>query len=527
MRNIGIESAPPPGMIPASIIGIGVSTAASSGAAKKGSIGLSAVDDVSAWTSVLEAHELSPRVQIPDETAQRWPARLESVCGSNDTQGVRFQLASPDLRKFEVCHSSRYIIHAGVVQGSQTAVAINSRKVFGPSGSTWAKSVRDRNPKRAREEFDRRQIGPISEMGIAVPPAVQVAAPENPKQLVGPSASKSNCHHSTLSGTQNRLEKAQCYGGAVYDRSNVGPAAQSDPNGDLAEAGFQRPLMAAVADSRTEPILMSSLHESDPHPDRFAGQDARGTRDTHSEDVSVATENRIASAQEVGRAISPRDPTAHSDHPNKERLTAGLPRRESGSVVDGKQKALNEGAVGVSTPVLREGNGVTSVEEKPINPARSSSRVSIDSFAIMNRERPGSEPSWIHVGVRHVEAGYLDPALGWVRVRAESVANAVHAALVPCSSEAAQALGGQLPGLNSYLSEHHSGTVTMDAPQSQWNGTDTHPGEHPSSQSDDRSRREEPAMASSPVLAHASVAVSLPNPAVISPGGGRYISVLA
>jgi hypothetical protein len=48
----------------------------------------------------------------------------------------------------------------------------------------------------------------------------------------------------------------------------------------------------------------------------------------------------------------------------------------------------------------------------------------------------------------------------------------VHASLVPGSADAAQALGGHLAGLNSYLSDHHTPveTLTLAAPESGWSG---------------------------------------------------------
>jgi hypothetical protein len=95
-----------------------------------------------------------------------------------------------------------------------------------------------------------------------------------------------------------------------------------------------------------------------------------------------------------------------------------------------------------------------------------------DAFAALDAARTSPSASWIHAGVHHAEAGYLDPGLGWISVRADAVGGGVHAAVVPGSAEAAQALDGHLVGLNAYLAGQHqrATTVTMDAPQS---GPDT------------------------------------------------------
>jgi hypothetical protein len=53
-------------------------------------------------------------------------------------------------------------------------------------------------------------------------------------------------------------------------------------------------------------------------------------------------------------------------------------------------------------------------------------------------------------------------------VRADSANGGVHASLVPDSPDAAQALGGQVAGLNTYLAEQHTPveTLTVAAPES-------------------------------------------------------------
>ena len=90
-----------------------------------------------------------------------------------------------------------------------------------------------------------------------------------------------------------------------------------------------------------------------------------------------------------------------------------------------------------------------------------------DTFAALDAGRDAPAPTWIHAGARHAEAGYLDPALGWVGVRADTVGGVVHAAVMPGSNEAAQLLGSHLAGLNNYLAEHHGqhATVTLATPQ--------------------------------------------------------------
>jgi hypothetical protein len=79
---------------------------------------------------------------------------------------------------------------------------------------------------------------------------------------------------------------------------------------------------------------------------------------------------------------------------------------------------------------------------------------------------------WVHAGRTAAEAGFDDPSLGWVGIRAELRPSGINASVVLGSVQAAQSLGAHLPGLNAYLSEHHTPveTLTVAAPTSQWSG---------------------------------------------------------
>ncbi|MGH9645235.1 MAG: hypothetical protein ACRD4E_00340, partial [Bryobacteraceae bacterium] len=89
-----------------------------------------------------------------------------------------------------------------------------------------------------------------------------------------------------------------------------------------------------------------------------------------------------------------------------------------------------------------------------------------ESFAALDAGAMVGTPGWVHAGGRQAEAGFEDPELGWVGVRADLSGGSVHASVVPGSTEAAQALGGHLAGLSAYLSEQHTpvATLTMAAP---------------------------------------------------------------
>jgi hypothetical protein len=93
-----------------------------------------------------------------------------------------------------------------------------------------------------------------------------------------------------------------------------------------------------------------------------------------------------------------------------------------------------------------------------------------EAFATLDTASTPEKPTWIHAGAQRAEAGYQDPALGWVSVRADQSGGGVHAQLVPGSADAAQALGSHLSGLNAYLAEHHTPveTLTLTLPEGGW-----------------------------------------------------------
>jgi hypothetical protein len=72
-----------------------------------------------------------------------------------------------------------------------------------------------------------------------------------------------------------------------------------------------------------------------------------------------------------------------------------------------------------------------------------------------------SQPSWLHAGSHTAEAGFVDPSLGWVGVRAEMSGGVVHASVVPGSTDAAATLGGHMPGLNNYLGSQQSPVASL------------------------------------------------------------------
>jgi flagellar hook-length control protein FliK len=121
------------------------------------------------------------------------------------------------------------------------------------------------------------------------------------------------------------------------------------------------------------------------------------------------------------------------------------------------------GASPISTP--------SAAHEQLTGTATAAAAITRDSFSALDFSAldagtsPGT-PAWSYGGSQHAEAGFRDPDLGWVSVRADFNGGGIHATLVPSSAEAAQALNGHLAGLSTHLVEQQSPvtSVTMASP---------------------------------------------------------------
>jgi len=100
-----------------------------------------------------------------------------------------------------------------------------------------------------------------------------------------------------------------------------------------------------------------------------------------------------------------------------------------------------------------------------------------ETFAALDGDAPVGSIGWTHAGAHRAEAGFEDPALGWVGVRADLAGGGVHASLVSGSNEAAAMLGSHLAGLNEYLAERHPtlANVTLAVPEKSGLSTSAQP----------------------------------------------------
>ena len=164
-------------------------------------------------------------------------------------------------------------------------------------------------------------------------------------------------------------------------------------------------------------------------------------------------------------------------------------------------------------------------------------------FSTLDSAPNGVRPEWRHASGTRAEAGFNDPALGWVGVRANSEGGGVHASLVPDSAGAAETLGGQMAGLSAYLAEQHApvDSLTLAAPEHHTNpygpdqnagqgmqqgtGQQTGQGNDPETPSD--SQQSLPASRTTPSPMEAAPNGGLGRNAEATRPGGQHVSVMA
>jgi hypothetical protein len=129
-------------------------------------------------------------------------------------------------------------------------------------------------------------------------------------------------------------------------------------------------------------------------------------------------------------------------------------------------------AAGLRTPAAHTSAAWTS-GHAPSAASASSPASAQDTFTALDRESSLGTPAWTHAGGQHAEAGFQDPDLGWVGVRADLNTSGIHATLVPSSADAAQSLSGHLAGLGSHLAEQQTSVASLSMASPDGTGAET------------------------------------------------------
>jgi hypothetical protein len=157
------------------------------------------------------------------------------------------------------------------------------------------------------------------------------------------------------------------------------------------------------------------------------------------------------------------------------------------------------------------------------------------TFATLDNIDDRTTLNWVHSGARHAEAGFEDPTLGWIGVRADQSGGGVHAIVVPSTAEAVQALGSQMAGLNAHLAESHTplASLSLGSAEGREGGTGTGQSFNESAGQDQaQSNSQDPYVSPAQVIGTgsnvASAVVSAPTAAPGLPDHeAKHISVMA
>lgn len=223
----------------------------------------------------------------------------------------------------------------------------------------------------------------------------------------------------------------------------------------------------------TEPIQNPALKSGPVHnPNSFADPQTAAVPIDKDQRVSLGTTTHESGVQIAEPAVTAAKPPVaektKAAAQNSLRTpvgAAGFKGGEEGNRVALPQPGSNTPAMSglnLASPTDATGThvGVASSTES-VGASASNSGISGEVFSALDKDSASGSPTWIHAGARRAEAGFQDPALGWVSVRADLTGGSIHAALIPGSDAAAQTLGGHLAGLNAYLAEHHTAVEAL------------------------------------------------------------------
>lgn len=488
--------------------------------------------EVFGWTSILKALGFTSQVSAPGTAAA-----CESSYGCNleampDLHGATPRAVSLDQLGSNISSASEITARGKLLCGARNSVAVITPRTLDRSETTTGndssrgKKFGSHFDERAKQKNETASIGAMSTVHVPMtPPDVSQPAP--------PAADPGNIRSRSSTATPRLAQDTRLDGSAIREGSPSALQSNQALDPPRADADSSVQEQAISPGTTGEPAAAKRMCESAMSAKISPQQDAKQSSDTPSTTDLVSGDNLNAHLPGSLLAADPSIPAVHGDARGNRQISTSIPDRITKStsktvsdlVNPEKRSEANQSAP--DSMLLRE--IFAPAREGPINPVHPAGRETVDPFATLDAERAAPLSTWIHAGAHHAEAGYLDPALGWIGVRADATANAVHASLLPSSGEAAQVLGSHLAGLNTYLSEHHgqSATVTMAAPQDGRGGMDDHPGDRQSSRQEQAPGREEPDLSATRVPARGSVGAS---PPVVPPalaGAARYISVVA
>jgi hypothetical protein len=262
---------------------------------------------------------------------------------------------------------------------------------------------------------------------------------------------------------------------------NVAPPVASDPSPAQAAASSQTPIQTEAHSENSIARFPQNQNEVAIEPvKQGVSVNPVSTGSVQLDVLPVAVHAALAdqtsaptrTVNKPGPAVSGKNSTPITSQPIRE--SGNLDAIGPGGRVMERQPFVPAANLSPTAHDLAGPHGAVGKAGEPVgvSASRASGPDSRETFATLDAVSATGRPILIHAAPQRAEAGFHDPALGWVGVRADTSGGVVHAEVVPGSADAAQALGSHLAGLNAYLAEHHMPveTLTLSAPEGEGSG---------------------------------------------------------
>jgi hypothetical protein len=503
----------------------------------------SAIDTHSARKAKLETAGTMEQVSaVPESPSQFLSASVQPATIAAPS-GAKPVLGTANLRASEAAPAMPFgwgDAASGKTSRTASAIGAISSQAANPVGESGL-SGKETSVSATEAESEAPQVGEAAHKGSAAEGALSSSALREsaPASETASSLATRSSQGSTNSGVHS----------AASDLSPAPIAASADSGNETAPIGkgeaslAQIPVRAAF-ETQLQSLPSSNNQAQNPGTETLAA--TAGGEVLQAAALVADTAKSQSSPSPATSSIGKRQGAASAGHTAEQatsrstQLTGTLdPMQHNGLSAAGQSGvAAQDGAGLVRDPSAGHGAVGTTGHTAGESAAAASNKddsASSETFSALDAGSPAT-PTWIHAGAQRAEAGFEDPALGWVGVRADASGGSIHASLVAGSTDAAQTLSGHLAGLNAYLADQHTPVmaVTMAATEdrsvpygadqnlsqnmNQGTGQDGSRGQHPV-----------PAV-SEPALPSAASAVSAARTEGSAPGGslgGTHISLIA
>ena len=303
---------------------------------------------------------------------------------------------------------------------------------------------------------------------VSVSATVSPAAP-SPSGTTYDARSLDSTHHPSVGGSKSHLQEDAQEDtpfdsvSATLDSAtrNVQSASTSQ------ETPFQTAAVVPSIHAGVELQLEQSVSRAQPAP--LANQ----TQAIQRGPSKVSRQNESEPAQPQTAVAAPTT-EKHADFASM--AHDGLNRPVTASGPTGADHLTKE----MSAPTLANPSLGANAPEGATTLARTSmSKAGSDEpLAILDNNAQPPAAAWTHAGTNKVEAGFQDPSLGWVGVRATTDSSGLHAAVLPSSPDASRMLSGSMADLGAYLTEqrHSVQSLTMAPPTGAGNAGSSYDG---------------------------------------------------